>query len=86
MTILKVKFNIIKSSGTEIDTLVFYTTIDSIETSNGSGVTATNIKINAIRTNDEGTIVYYGELLGAGDTFSANIDLTPSYIPHHFGS
>lgn len=82
VTMLKVKFNVAKSSGTEVDTLVFYTTIDSIETSNGSGVTVKNVKINAIRTNDEGTIVYHGELIGAGDTFSANIDLTAAYVPH----
>lgn len=81
VTILKVKFNVQKSQGTEIDTLVFYTTIDSIEGSN-SGITANTIKINAIRTNDEGTIVYHAELLGNGEQFAASIDLTPKWIPH----
>ena len=82
VSILKVKFNVLKSSGTEIDTLVFYTTIDSIESSN-SGLTAKTIKINAIRTNDEATIVYHAELLGNGEEFAPSINLTPSYIEHN---
>lgn len=80
-TLLKIKFVISGTSAdTEADTLVFYTTIDDnyIER---SGNTVQTIKINAVRTNNEGTIVYHGELLGNGKIFDQSINLTPKYIP-----
>ena len=83
VTILKVKFNVQKTSGTEIDTLVFYTTVDSVETSNDGGVTAKTIKINAVRTNDEGTIVYHVELLGNGEQFAPTTNLIPTYASYN---
>ena len=81
VSILKVKFNVQKPVGTEVDTMVFYTTIDDIEGSNG-GATTKNIKINAIRTNDEADIIYHGELLGDGEVFATNLPLSATYIEH----
>lgn len=82
VSILKVKYNVTKANGTETDTMVFYTTIDNVENSNGAGVKATTIKINAIRTNDEADIVYHGELLGTGETFASSVPLKAQYIEH----
>ena len=83
VTILKVKYTVQKTSGKEVDTLVFYTTVDSVETSNDSGVTAKTVKINAVRTNSIGTIVYHVELLGNGDKFAPTPNLIPTYVPHN---
>ncbi len=80
-TLLKVKYSISDAiNGTETDTLVFYTTVDDNVVVD-SGNTVRTIKINAVRTNYEGTIVYHGELLGNDEVFMQSMDLTPKYIP-----
>ena len=40
-------------------------------------------KINAVRTNDEGTIVYHVELLGNGEQFAPTTNLIPTYASHN---
>lgn len=80
-TLLKVNFNITDASnGIETDTLVFYTTIDDNKVVDGDNIVRT-VKINAVRTNYEGTIIYHAELLGNGEVFAANQDLTAKYVP-----
>ena len=84
-TLLKVTFNITNpTNGKETDTMVFYTTIDdNVVDSDGNNVRT--IKVNAVRTNYEGTIIYHAELLGTGDIFAASLDLSATYVPFNIG-
>lgn len=84
-TLLKVTYNISDPvKGTETDTMVFYTTIDDNTVVDGDN-NVRKIKVNAVRTNYEGTIVYHAELLGSGDTFATSIDLQATYVPFNIG-
>lgn len=79
-SILKVTYNVTDTTNdTEKVTLVFYTTIDEINTQKGENIVKT-IKINATRTNDEAIIVYHGELLGNGELFYTSVNLTAHYF------
>lgn len=79
ISILKVSYNITgKSNGTETDTLVFYTTIDDEKIVSGVN-TVDTIKINAIRRNNEGILVYHGEMMGDGKDYYKKVTLTATY-------
>ena len=81
ISILKVEYTISDATNNEVDTLVFYTTIDNINIVSGSNIVNT-IKINAVRTNDEGSIIYHSELVGNGETYYPSIQLTATYIKY----
>ena len=79
ISILKVNYNITeRGNGTETDTLVFYTTIDNERVVSGQN-TIDTIKINAIRRNDEGILVYHGTMTGNGSQYYENVILTATY-------
>ncbi|WP_298061735.1 hypothetical protein [uncultured Rikenella sp.] len=82
ISILKVNYNITNpSNGTETDTLVFYTTIDDEKVVSGRN-TVDTIKINAIRRNNEGILVYHGEMIGDGINYYKKVTLQATYIPN----
>lgn len=79
ISILKVNYTITDpSNGTENDTLVFYTTIDDEKVVSGRN-TVDTIKINAIRRNDEGILVYHGTMTGNGKEYYQKVTLTATY-------
>ena len=79
ISILKVHYNITgRNNGTETDTLVFYTTIDDENVISGVNTIHT-IKINAIRRNDEGILVYHGTMTGNGSEYYQKVTLKATY-------
>ena len=77
ISILKVNYDITdRSNSTETDTLVFYTTIDNERVVSGQN-TIDTIKINAIRRNDEGILVYHGTMTGS--EYYKQVTLTATY-------
>lgn len=83
ISVLKVTFNITGTNNdSETSTLVFYTTIDNVKTVKGQN-TVNTIKINATRTNDEGTIIYHCELMGNGVVYPKEATLKATYVEHN---
>lgn len=79
ISVLKVHYDITDTSnGTETDTLVFYTTIDDEKVISGVNTIHT-IKINAIRRNDEGILVYHGTMMGNGEQYYTKVTLNATW-------